>query len=138
MMPNYLLDSNVWIRYLTGRSLILRQKIGKMDPARLKVCSVVKGELFYGAAKSQRPLETLREQKTLLALFDSYSFDDLAAEIYAQIRAKLAEKGTLIGPNDMMIASIAQANNLVLVTANTREFSRVEGLIFENWEDVIS
>ena len=61
-------------------------------------------------------------------------FDDQSALIYGQIRAQLAASGTPIGPNDLLIASIALANNLIVVTHNTREFSRVGGLRLEDWE----
>ena len=60
--------------------------------------------------------------------------DDVAAAHYGAIRAELARAGTLIGPNDLMIAATARANDLVLVTRNEREFSRVIGLRTENWE----
>lgn len=61
-------------------------------------------------------------------------FDDQSALIYGQIRTQLAASGTPIGPNDLLIASIALANNLIVVTHNTREFSRVGGLRLEDWE----
>jgi tRNA(fMet)-specific endonuclease VapC len=66
--------------------------------------------------------------------FISLPFDDQSAIIYGQIRAQLVASGTPIGPNDLLIASIALANNLILVTHNTREFSRVEDLRLEDWE----
>jgi tRNA(fMet)-specific endonuclease VapC len=66
--------------------------------------------------------------------FISLPFDDQSAIIYGQIRAQLVASGTPIGPNDLLIASIALANNLILVTHNTREFIRVEGLRLEDWE----
>ena len=62
-------------------------------------------------------------------------FDDTAAEIYGRIRTRLEQAGAPIGPNDLMIAAIAVANDVVLVTHNTREFSRVEELKFEDWEN---
>jgi tRNA(fMet)-specific endonuclease VapC len=61
-------------------------------------------------------------------------FDDRAGEEYAKVRADLAAKGTPIGPNDLLIAAIALANGLTLVTHNTTEFSRVLGLRLEDWE----
>lgn len=61
-------------------------------------------------------------------------FDDLAAERYGELRAHLDAAGTPIGPNDLMIASIALANSLTLVTHNTGEFSRVPGLRLEDWQ----
>ena len=66
--------------------------------------------------------------------FFSVAFDDESAAVYGRIRADLAELGTLIGPNDLLIAAIAQANNLTLITRNTREFSRVAGLKLEDWQ----
>jgi tRNA(fMet)-specific endonuclease VapC len=64
----------------------------------------------------------------------SESNDDRAAEQYGPIRADLASRGLLIGPNDLMIAAIALANGCTLVTHNTAEFSRVPGLTLEDWQ----
>ena len=64
----------------------------------------------------------------------SLPFDDLAAEAYGRIRARLEQAGQLIGPNDLLIAAIAVAHQVTLVTHNTREFQRVEGLQIDDWE----
>lgn len=64
----------------------------------------------------------------------SLPFDDAAAERYAGLRAGLEKVGTPIGPNDMLIAAIALANDVTVVTHNVREFSRVPGLRVEDWE----
>jgi tRNA(fMet)-specific endonuclease VapC len=69
-----------------------------------------------------------------LAPFASLPFDDRAAEHYGRIRADLTARGDLIGPNDLLIAAIALAHNLILVTHNVREFSRVGGLLWEDWD----
>jgi tRNA(fMet)-specific endonuclease VapC len=68
-----------------------------------------------------------------LSRFPSLPFDDLAADHYAQIRADLERRGQPIGPNDMLVAAIAVANRLTIVTNNIREFSRVPGLPCEDW-----
>ena len=60
-------------------------------------------------------------------------FDDSAAEEYGKIRAELEKNGTPIGPMDMLIAGHAKSKDLILVTNNTREFLRVDGLKLENW-----
>lgn len=65
--------------------------------------------------------------------FESLPFDDVALEQYGNIRVQLEEKGTPIGPHDLMIAAIAKAWNLILVTHNIAEFDRVKGLHIENW-----
>lgn len=124
----YLLDTNACIRYISGRSLPLAQKLRTMPAASIVVCSVVKAELFYGAMKSQTPQLSLTKQLLFLNQFVSLFFDDTAAQIFGQIRAELAKKGTPIGPYDLQIAAIALANQITLVTHNTAEFSRIIGL----------
>jgi len=130
----YLLDTNVCARYLNGKSLAIRQRLRSTNLADIAVCSVVKGELFYGAMKSNNLEKTLDKQQEFLKLFVSLPFDDDASFIYGRIRAELSAKGIIIGANDLQIAAIAMVNNLILVTHNVREFSRVNGLRFEDWE----
>ena len=60
-------------------------------------------------------------------------FHATAAEEYGKIRAELERKGTPIGPMDLLIAGHARSEGLILVTNNTREFERVEGLTVEDW-----
>lgn len=112
----YLLDTNVCIRYLNGRSVAIRERLRATRVADIAVCSVVKAELFYGAMRSNNPEQSLARQQQFLNLFVSLPFDDPAALIYGHIRADLAASGTPIGPNDLQIASIARANSLILVT----------------------
>jgi tRNA(fMet)-specific endonuclease VapC len=131
----YLLDTNVCARYLNGKSLAIRQRLQSTNLADIAVCSVVKGELFYGAMKSNNLEKTLDRQQEFLKLFVSLPFDDDASLIYGRIRAELSAKGIIIGANDLQIAAIAMVNNLILVTHNVREFSRVNGLRFEDWEE---
>lgn len=130
----YLLDTNTCIRYINGRSPALAKKLDSLSEGDAVVCSVVKAELFFGALRSQNPVKTMEGQRQFLSLFASLPFDDGAAEHYARIRADLTEKGTIIGGNDMLIAAIALANDLVLVTHNTREFERIKTLKLEDWE----
>ncbi|NWF68257.1 MAG: type II toxin-antitoxin system VapC family toxin [Chloroflexi bacterium] len=130
----YLLDSNVCIRYLKGQSEKIRQMIHDIADDEIALCSVVKGELFYGAARSNQPEKSRAVQDEFVAHYRSLPFDDAAAEHYAQIRAKLYSKGTPISPNDLLIAAIGLANNLTLVTHNVVELSRVDGLKIEDWE----
>lgn len=96
---------------------------------------MVKEELFFGAARSRNPAGTLARQRVFLDQFINLPFDDRASEYYASVRATLETQGTPIGPNDLLIAAIARAHNLTLVTANVRELGRIEGLQVENWEE---
>ena len=130
----YLLDTNACIKYLNGRSEKIKRNLESKQPQEMLVCSVVKAELFYGVQKSAKPKENLEKVHKFLDRFVSLSFDDKASEKYGEIRSDLEKKGTPIGPNDLLIASIALANNVILVTHNTREFKRVKGLKIEDWE----
>jgi tRNA(fMet)-specific endonuclease VapC len=132
----YLLDTNTCIRHLNRRSELIIRKLASLGPEDVAVCSVVKAELFYGAQRSNNPERTLARQREFLDRFVSLPFDDRAAGVYGQVRAHLASRGTPIGPNDLLIAAIALANGLVLITGNAREFGRVPGLQIEDWETV--
>ena len=131
----YLLDTNVCVRYLNGDSLAIRRKLQTIDLADIAICSIVKLELFYGAMRSNNPNETWARTRRFIEVFVSLPFDDIAALIAGSIRAQLAILGTPIGSNDLLIAAIAIAHNLTLVTHNTNEFNRVEGLQIEDWEE---
>ena len=130
----YLLDTNVCVRYLNGESVAIWRRLQAVDLEEVAVCSVVKAELFYGAMRSNNPDRAWARQRRILEVFVSLPFDDMAALIAGRIRAQLANLGTPIGIHDLLIASIALANDLTLVTHNTGEFSRVEGLRIEDWE----
>jgi tRNA(fMet)-specific endonuclease VapC len=130
----WLLDTNACIRYLNGRSSKLRSKLDATDPADIRVCSVVKAELYFGAARTTDPVKTLKNQRLFLSRFPSLPFDDSSAEAYGEIRSDLTRRGLMIGPNDLMIASICRANSVTLVTHNISEFGRVAGLAIEDWE----
>jgi tRNA(fMet)-specific endonuclease VapC len=129
----YLPDTNAWIAYVNPGDSRVKSQFRAHQPADIAFCAVVKAELLYGAYRSARRADNLQLLTTLFQQFESLPFDDAAAEHYGRVRADLAAQGTPIGPNDLMIAAIALANNLLLVTHNIREFSRVAGLTLEDW-----
>lgn len=130
----YLLDTNACIVYLKNKNSSVNRHLNSLEANKIAVCSVVKAELFYGSMRSNNPQKSLNIQLLFLNQFLSLPFDDLCAEIYGKIRANLVKSGTPISSNDIQIASIALVNNLILVTHNVREFSRIEGLKIEDWE----
>ncbi len=130
----YLPDTNAWIGFLNADGSKIQKRLKATDSSDIRLCSVVKAELYFGAQRSARREENLKLLNELFAGIKSFHFDDRAALIYGEIRRDLASAGTPIGPNDLMIASIALANDLILVTHNTREFSRVESLEIEDWK----
>jgi tRNA(fMet)-specific endonuclease VapC len=133
----YLLDTNICVVFLNGRSDSVRDRLISTPIEDMAVCSVVKAELFYGAMRSNNPTKTLERQQDFLVRFVSLPFADESALLFGQIQASLAIAGTPIGAYDLQIAAIALANNLTLVTHNTREFERVDGLRLEDWETVV-
>ena len=130
----YLLDTNACVTFLRDRDSLVGQKLKSVRYADVVLCAVVKAELYYGVQRSAFPARNLAQLNDFLMNFGSLPFDDRAAEEYGRLRAELARAGTPIGPNDLLIAAIALAHHLTLVTHNLSEFSRVAGLALEDWE----
>jgi tRNA(fMet)-specific endonuclease VapC len=130
----WLLDTNAWIIYLKTPQSSIRSRLQSLQPADIVLCSVVKAELLHGAEKYGNRERRLTLLSELFAPYASPPFDDAAAAHYGQIRHTLEAAGNVIGPNDLMIAAIAMANNHTLVTHNTAEFSRVPGRALEDWQ----
>ena len=92
-------------------------------------------ELLYGARKSVQVAKNLALVKEFCAPFVSLPFDERCADQYATIRADLERIGMRIGANDLFIAAIAKTYDLILVTHNTDEFSRIGGLQLKDWRN---
>ena len=129
----FLLDTNVCIAFLNGRDARVRERLLASSPDDIRLCSVVKAELLYGARGSDRVAENLRRLEQFFAPLKSLAFDDAAADWYGTIRAQLRRDGTPIGGNDLLIAAIARATDATLVTRNEGEFRRVPGLRVDVW-----
>ena len=87
----------------------------------------------FGVAKSKNPAKNAQALAKFLSAISIIDFDTKAAEAYGELRVKLQRKGNVIGHMDMLIAAHAKARGFVIITNNTREFERVEGLELENW-----
>jgi len=95
--------------------------------------SMVAAELLYGAEKSTKRDYNLRIFGAFLSLYQIVSFDSKAAGFYAAIRSDLESKGQSIGGNDLVIAATALAHEGILVTHNVSKFSRIKGLVLNDW-----
>lgn len=131
-MTRYLLDTNIisdLVRQPQGRAA---RRIAEVGDRRVLTSVIVAAELRYGCRKagSARLSATV---EALLFEIESIPFDESASRAYADLRTALETKGQPIGGNDMLIAAQALALGCVLVTANTGEFARVDGLKVENW-----
>ena len=129
----YLLDTDICVGYLRGSDEQVRDRLSSLAPTDTWLCSIVKAELIFGAYNSRRVAANLRRLHEFFQPLQSVGFDDRAAERYGPMRAHLRREGSEIGPNDLMIAAIALANDMTLVTGNLREFHRVPGLMVAEW-----
>ena len=127
-----MLDANICIRVLRNRPPEARQRF-RMEADTLAVSAIVFHELLYGAARSDDPPTQRRKTEAFVSHLTLLAFDDRAADHAASIKADLAAKGQLIGPNDLLIAGHARSLGLTLITNNLREFSRADGLRCEDW-----
>jgi tRNA(fMet)-specific endonuclease VapC len=129
----YLLDTNAVIALMKNHAHVV-ERIRHVGRSELVICGPVEAELWFGVSKSTRVDENRRHLLTLLEWIPSLPFCGEASRLCGEIRANLAQKGTPIGPYDLQIAAIALANDCVLVTHNTNEFSRIADLKLEDWE----
>jgi tRNA(fMet)-specific endonuclease VapC len=128
----FLLDTNVCVHAINRKESVIQRVLSHRRP-EMVISAVSEAELRYGAAKSNAPHERNARLDRFLAAFEVLDFTPAEAEVYGDLRVRLERAGTPIGPLDTMIAAHAKALDLVLVTANEREFRRVPGLRVENW-----
>ncbi len=135
-MIEYVLDTNVCIDIINGRSIPVRSRLKDVlaEGSVVGVSSVVLHELWYGVAKSaRRDYNTERLQAFLSGPFEILEWDDADARAAGEVRALLERDGQMIGAYDALIAAQAVRRGITLVTANAREFKRVDGLMWEDW-----
>lgn len=131
---NYLLDTNIVIALLhPERRRTLLPHVTALSPGEIATSVIVAHELYFGAAGSARPEANRRRFDRLLLDLMPLPFSREDALAAGKIRAVLRAAGTPIGPYDVLIAGQAKARGLTLVTNNTREFARVEGLTVVDW-----
>ncbi|MCG7895955.1 MAG: type II toxin-antitoxin system VapC family toxin [Candidatus Thiodiazotropha taylori] len=128
----YVIDTNTLTYFFKGMGSV-PSKFLEVSPKDIGIPSVVLYELEYGIAKSTSPRKRQAQLKELCSLVKILPFDNEAAKLSASVRAGLEKKGTPIGPHDVLIAGTALANKGILVTNNTKEFSRVPKLKLDNW-----
>lgn len=129
----YMLDTNVCIDYLKGNSINIRDRIISAPKDSLCISAITLSELMFGVENSSNREKNLVALNFFLLKIDIVPYDDQAAAAYGEIRKQLKQEGNLIGGMDMLIAAHARASDSVLVTHNTREFNRVQGLRIEDW-----
>lgn len=131
-MSRYLLDTNIVSDLVRNPQGAAAQKIAEVGETAVCTSIIVAAELRYGAAKRASPRLTAQLEQVLAAL-QVLPFEAPGDEAYADLRTRLEAAGTPIGANDLLIAAHALALGCAVVTDNTREFGRVDGLEVVNW-----
>lgn len=128
----YLLDTNICIYAQKGVPSVLRNIQAHWQEG-LAISAITLAELEHGVAASSNPQKNAIALMQMLAILDILPFDSDAAAEYGAINAALRRQGTPIGTMDTLIAAHGKAANLIVVTHNTREFQRVNGLQLVDW-----
>ena len=130
----YLLDTNVCIFLINKRPVNVLDRLQEALNQGITISSITVAELQFGVYNSQYKEKNSIALTEFLAPFGIIDFDDSDAETYGKIRAYLKRQGIPIGPYDMLIAAQAITKDLVLVTNNTDEFTRIPDLKLEDWK----
>ena len=128
-----MLDTNICIYLIKKKLPKIIDRLIELDPSHVCISSITLGELEYGVEKSVQFEKNREVLEAFLLPLEISPFDDMAAVDYGKQRAKLEKKGSPIGSLDLMIGAHALSLGAILVTNNTKEFNRIEGLKIENW-----
>jgi tRNA(fMet)-specific endonuclease VapC len=132
----YFIDSNIAAALMNDRPHSVRQRLRRATTGggSVAVSTIVTSELWYGVARSQRRAENAARLKSFLAgAIEVVPFGEEDAALAGELRATLRSRGTPVGPYDVLIAAQALRAGGTMVTANTREFRRIHGLIVQDW-----
>ena len=132
-MPGLMLDSDICIDVMRGRSPSIRSRFERTEPEDIAVSSIVAAELWTGVSKSAYPEKSTEALRAFLAFVVVLDWPAEAAAAYGEIRAQLEKSGRSIGAMDLLIAAHAIHEKATLVTRNQAEFHRVSGLKVVSW-----
>ncbi|MDJ0713318.1 MAG: type II toxin-antitoxin system VapC family toxin [Prochloraceae cyanobacterium] len=130
-----LLDTNICIYIIKRQPPSVLQRFKTYRPGDLSISSITVAELEYGVQKTNASAKNQQALGEFLLPLNIVGFDLNCAVVYGQIRANLEKIGQSIGAMDLLIAAVAIANNLTLVTNNINEFKPISVLKLENWAD---
>ena len=132
-MSKYLLDTNIWIYYLKGQ-FNLKTQFEKVGFGNLSISEISIAELKYGAYNSQKIDDNLKVIESLVQRTTTY-FILPRLDIYGSEKTRLRNEGMIIDDFDLLIAATSIASDLILVTRNTKHFSRIKNIQLENCID---
>jgi tRNA(fMet)-specific endonuclease VapC len=132
-VARYLLDTNTCIAVMRSHPTAVR-RMAAVPPGECAISTVTGYELYTGVEKCSQTAKERAKVDLLLRTVHQMAFELGAAKEAVRVRALLESQGQPIGPYDVLLAGQALADSWILVTANTREFSRVPGLTLEDWQ----
>lgn len=128
----YLLDTDICIYWLKGRKAV-RNKINQVGQNEITICSITVAELYFGAYNSNKIEQNLITAETFIELLPVISLSNNTMKTFGTLKAQLRKAGTPVADFDLLIASVAITEDLILVTNNTRHYQRIIGLKLDNW-----
>jgi tRNA(fMet)-specific endonuclease VapC len=132
----YMLDTDTASYAIRGRSTAIEARLTSLQPSQICVSVMTRAELLYGLKSLPAEHRLHLAVQQILRIVRALSWNETAADYYADIRYQLVTSGQPIGEMDMMIAAHALASGAVLVTNNTRDYQRIQApLMLENWKE---
>ncbi|WP_028301450.1 type II toxin-antitoxin system tRNA(fMet)-specific endonuclease VapC [Oceanospirillum beijerinckii] len=131
-MLRFMLDTNIVIYVIKRRPIEVLETFNKYA-GQMCISSITLAELMHGVEKSAVPEKNLRNVEDFVSRLEVLDYGNKAADHYGNIRASLERQGKTIGVNDLHIAGHARSEGLTLVSNNTREFERIDGLMLVDW-----
>ncbi|BAY24066.1 PIN domain protein [Calothrix sp. NIES-2100] len=128
----YLLDTDTCIYWIKDINSV-RTKVSEIGWEQISICSITVAELYFGAYNSQRVVENLARAEDFIQNLPVVPLTTPALKKFGELKAELRRRGQPIAEFDLLIASVALTGNYILVTNNTRHYSRIIGLQLENW-----
>ena len=135
-MIRYMLDTKACIGVINSNPPSLRERLMQFPPNEVAISQIVLYELEFGVCNSKHQQKNRANLTHFLKYVQVLDWSDGQSIEAAQVRCELARKGQPIGHYDTLIAAHARSLNILLVTHNTREFERVDGLRLEDWESL--
>jgi tRNA(fMet)-specific endonuclease VapC len=129
----YLLDTNICIFAINKKPATVLGAIKEESKNGIYISSLTIAELEYGVENSSHVEDNRIALLKFISLFNVLKYDDADAIKYGKLKSKLKMSGKIIGPIDMLLASQALSKDLIFITNNVDEFSRIDGLRIEDW-----
>lgn len=130
-----LIDSSILIEW-ERRKFNIQDRIASRENEAFFISVVTISELLHGVHRAKDPRQRMRRSafvETVISEFEALDIDVQTARIHGEVSATLAQKGVIVGSQDLWIGCSAISHGLAVVTCNLRDFKRIPGLKVELW-----